>query len=661
MAWNRVPEFAEPRWTKGADVEKLPASTVDRQRDVARLDKRRPTLQLVTALFAVLILLCVSFQPAEASTRHRRIYLLEALSPAVLASGRTIDGFKRRLHERTSEEFDLFVDYMELMRLPSQAHLDSTVRYLSQKYAEAPPDLLITLGRAAIPFMVRNRDIIAPDVPTIVANVPSTAAPDPDQLRNVVYVVSRYDFLKTFRLAQQLQPKAQNVVIVGGASDYDRQWLDDARRELQPHLARYRTRYFSDLPYDAILREVSQLSKDTIVILSAFLADSTGQARTTPEVAADLARVSPAPVYSPVAGTVGMGALGGYADDWEAHGATVADVALEILSGKELTTIPRLNASLHLNRIDARQLRHWHLNPSAIPSGSEVSFREFDLWERYHRQTIVIITIVLMQSAVISWLILERRRRQIAETEQRQRLMQVIHLNRTALAGALSASVVHELNQPLGAIRNFAEAASLHLKSNPPKLQKVEQILESILRDDQRAADIIEHIRELLKRRTEVDLHEFDLNELVQEVVSIISPEALKAGVEISTIRANGSVLVRGDRIQLQQVVMNLAMNGIDAMRNCAPGCATMSIETVQIDDSAIEVSVSDSGVGIPPHMLRKVFETFYTTKRHGTGLGLSIARTIIDAYGGKLWAENRPGGGTVFRFTLPMSSTVRA
>jgi signal transduction histidine kinase len=120
-------------------------------------------------------------------------------------------------------------------------------------------------------------------------------------------------------------------------------------------------------------------------------------------------------------------------------------------------------------------------------------------------------------------------------------------------------------------------------------------------------------------------------------------------------------VLVRGDRIQLQQVVMNLAINGIDAMRNCAPGHATMSIETAQIDNSEIEVSVADSGVGIPPDMLRKVFETFYTTKRHGTGLGLSIARTIIDAYGGRLWAENRPGGGTVFRFTLPLSSTVRA
>src|SRR5262249_4593386 len=167
-----------------------------------------------------------------------------ALSPAVLASGRTIDGFKRRLHERTSEEFDLFVDYMELMRLPSQAHLDSTVKYLSQKYAEAPPDLLITLGRAAIPFLLKNQNIIAPEVPTIVANVPSTAAPDRDQLRNVVYVVSRYDFLNTFRLAQQLQPNAENLVIVGGASDYDRQWLNDARRELQPYIPRYKTRYF---------------------------------------------------------------------------------------------------------------------------------------------------------------------------------------------------------------------------------------------------------------------------------------------------------------------------------------------------------------------------------------------------------------------------------
>ena len=199
------------------------------------------------------------------------------------------------MQERTSEEFEIFVDYMELGRLPSQAHLDSTVNYLSQKYAEAPPDVLITLGRAALPVLLKHRSMVGSSVPILVANLPSTAVLNTNELRNAVYIVSWYDFLNTLKLAEQLQPNALNLVIVGGASEYDHQWLDDARRQLQSNVAPYKTRYITDVTYEEMLNEVSHLPKETIVILSIFLTDGSGQARATPEVAADLARVSSAP------------------------------------------------------------------------------------------------------------------------------------------------------------------------------------------------------------------------------------------------------------------------------------------------------------------------------------------------------------------------------
>jgi signal transduction histidine kinase len=234
--------------------------------------------------------------------------------------------------------------------------------------------------------------------------------------------------------------------------------------------------------------------------------------------------------------------------------------------------------------------------------------------------------------------------------------LEVIHLNRTALTGALSGAVAHELSQPLGAIQSYADAASRNLKADPPNIQRVEQILESIRQDDKRAADIISHLRGLLKKTDAIELQEFDLNDVIRDALRIAGPQALKEGIELTANHAIGPLLVRGNRIQLQQAILNLVMNGIDAMQSRSSGPGKISIQIAMVGDSQTEVSVADSGTGIPISKLDEVFETFYTTKRHGTGLGLPIARTIVETYGGKIWAENRAGGGAVFRFTLPLS-----
>ena len=247
------------------------------------------------------------------------------------------------MNEKTAESFEIFIDYMELGRFPGQAHIDRTVRFLAEKYAEAPPDLLIPLGRAAVPFMLKYRDTIAPQVPIIIANVPARTAAEAKRLGNTVWVVTEYNFSKTLELAQRLQPEARSLVLVAGASEYDRSWVDDARRELEPYQDRYKTRYLVGLPYDEMLREVSQLSPDTIVIMSFVFVDGTGLPRTPPDVAAAVANISAAPVYSPVSSFFDRGIIGGYMDSFEAHGVAAADLALEILSGKTLSRAQSAN------------------------------------------------------------------------------------------------------------------------------------------------------------------------------------------------------------------------------------------------------------------------------------------------------------------------------
>jgi len=603
---------------------------------------------------AVIASLCLIGQ-ASAADQRRRIYFLESLSPALPAAVRTIDAFKKRLSETTNEQFEIFVDYMELVRLPSQAHIDRTVQYLSGKYAEAPPDLLVTLGRAAAPFMVKNREAVASHVPLILVSVPSLDAKE-SGLDNVFWVNAEYNFSKTLELAQQLQPAARHLVVVGGAGAYDQRWLNDVRRELQPYSERYDTKYIVGRSYEDTLKEVSQLPKNTIVIMSFFFVDGSDQTYSSPKVAADVARASSAPVYSPISTNLGEGIVGGYMDSWEDHGIAAADVALQILAGKPPETIQRDNKPRQAYHVDARQLTRWNIGSARIPAGSEVHYREFNVWERYRWEIIAIVATVILQAAVITGLFFERRRRRNAELELRERLMEVIHLNRTAVAGALSASVAHELNQPLGAIQSYAEAALLYLQADPPNVARAHDILGNILRDDQRAAKIIAHLRSLLKKRNQSELQEFDLTDVVDDTVQIVRPEARKKGIDLTAMNTGFPLPVRGDRIQVQQVLMNLAMNGLDAMHDCRPGEAKMLISTALVDGSAVRVSVADSGTGVPPNKLNEIFDAFYTTKGQGTGLGLSIARTIVETYGGKIWAENRPGGGATFFFTMPLS-----
>jgi signal transduction histidine kinase len=266
--------------------------------------------------------------------------------------------------------------------------------------------------------------------------------------------------------------------------------------------------------------------------------------------------------------------------------------------------------------------------------------------------------VLLIQGAMITWLLIERRGRRTAELEARDRLVEVVHLNRTAEAGALSASFAHELSQPLAAIALCAQTATRMLKGPSSQLGKVEEVLADIQQANEHASAIMRNMRELLKRRSGSDLEEFDLNEVIANALVVLLPEARKRNISVSENGNPQPLLVRGNRIHLQQVIINLAMNGMDAMVDATAGDRKLVIQTTPVGGSSVEVSVSDSGTGIPNQDLSRIFDTFYTTKEQGTGLGLSIARTIIEVCGGKIWAENRDAGGAVFRFTLPLIGT---
>jgi two-component system sensor kinase FixL len=245
----------------------------------------------------------------------------------------------------------------------------------------------------------------------------------------------------------------------------------------------------------------------------------------------------------------------------------------------------------------------------------------------------------------------ERRR---ASSEVQNLRHELAHFSRVSMMGQLASALAHELNQPLGAILRNAEAAELFLASSKPDLEELRNIITDIRMDDQRAGGVIARLRQLLKRR-KIEMQVIDAAKLVDEVVPLLRPDAVSRQVAIEIQAPLGLPPVRGDRVQLQQVLLNLIMNAMDAVMGCAPDRRKVNLRVGRDRDGFVEVAVTDSGPGIPADKLSKIFEPFFTTKPQGMGMGLSICRTIIEAHSGRISGVNNPGGGATFRFTLPV------
>jgi signal transduction histidine kinase len=219
--------------------------------------------------------------------------------------------------------------------------------------------------------------------------------------------------------------------------------------------------------------------------------------------------------------------------------------------------------------------------------------------------------------------------------------------------GELAASVAHQLNQPLGAILANAETLEFLLEQDTLALDEVRAVVAAIRNDDEHASEVIRRMRALFGKH-EMELQPIDLNSLVHEVERLVSRDATLRGVLLSVDPAPGLLAVSGDRIHLQQVLLNLIVNGMDAVLNEPQERRRILVRTRSSAEGYAELAVIDSGQGIELAKLPRLFEAFYTTKPNGMGMGLSIARTIIEAHGGRIWAENDPSGGAVFRIALP-------
>ena len=515
------------------------------------------------------------------------------------------------------------------------------LRFATERLSSLFPGVPIVYGQAFEPIV---------DFSALPANVTGRRQPLP--------------FVSTYSLARALQPDAKRVVVVSGASAMDSLLLSVALREITPLLNGMELEVLQDWSYESLIDSLRRIPPRTFVIFSSFSRDQRGRKFNAGDLIASLTRVASAPVYGIARNWVGNGIVGGGVMQFADDGMRTGRLLVRVLRRAPGEPMPPAEVAATPLVVDWRELQRWGLSEDRLPPDTEVLFRTPSLWERYRTTVLATLGVLLLQSALILWLLVERRGRRRSQAALRESegvrgaRRELAHLGRVALVGELSAALAHEMKQPLAAIMANVSAGQRLLQADGAATTELRAILEDIAADDRRAREVIDHLRDLVKKDG-AKVQVLSTNAVVSEVLALVRTDLKRRGVVVSTRLCEPAPVVFGDRVELQQVVLNLVINACDAMRDTPPGERLLVVSTAAQGDARIEVR--DRGSGIAPEALAKIFEPFVTTKQDGLGLGLAICRSIVTAHGGYISATNNPERGATFAVSLPLTADQRA
>ncbi len=581
----------------------------------------------------------------------RHILLLYAESRLLPAVVEADAAFRATVSAGSNGPVVFHTEFLDLPPTRSAAYERRQRDLLRFKYRDVHLDLVMAAAPRALQAALDYRADLSPTAPIVFLAVDAAdkLALPPD----VTGVPLTLDWMDTLDSALRLQPGTRRVVVIAGTSGIDKRFLASARAAFAGAPAGLEFTYLTDLPLDTVAARLASLREGTIVFLVAFLSDSTGRSLSSADALERLAETSRAPIYG-IGGTLmGHGIVGGRLIDFETQGAKAGELALRLLRGEKLGPADIVTQNTNAYTFDWRQLRRWGLKEDRLPPGSVIRFREPSAWQQYRWPIIGMLALVLIESLLIAALMVQRSRRKRAEAETVVQGGQLAHAQRVSAVGELAATLAHEINQPLGAIVSNAEAARRLMDPAESRRADLLEALGDIIDDGQRASEVIRRLRAML-RKGEPDRKPCDVNGLIVEVIRFLEADLEHAGVSTDLRLRERLPLVHGDAIQLQQVILNLALNAEDAMAEAAGGLRQLTIETSVPTPGIVEVCVRDTGVGLKESDLEGIFAPFVTTKTSGLGIGLSVSRTIVEAHGGTIRAECNQDRGLSVHVELP-------
>jgi signal transduction histidine kinase len=606
----------------------------------------------ITAALAIALLLAMLGQSQAADPEPKRVMMLHSFGPRF----KPWSDYAQTIRSEISQQWHKPVDFIDHSLVNAGQDDESSeaafVEYLRALYTRRPIDLIVAIGAPAASFVQRHRQRLFSATPMVFTAVEQRRVQYEKLTESDTVVAVAHDFPAAFDNILRVLPLTKTIAVVNGVSPNEKFWLGEMRRELAPLAGRVELRWYDEKSFEEILIDAARLPPHSAIFWHLMNVDAAGVAHEANDALNKLSSAANGPIFSYDSSFFGEAIVGGPMHSVDKLSQITATVAIRILNGEKAGDIKTPPTGFAAPIFDWRQMQRWGISESNLPPGSKIEFREPTAWERYSWQIALITGVLLVQAALISVLLFEHRRRQVAEVQSRQRMAELARVMRFSTAGELTASIAHEINQPLGAILTNAETAQEILKSPSPDVTELNEIVGDIVWD-RRASEVIRRMKSLLKKAP-FELKNFDLNDVVRETLGVISSLAVGRKVELTSVITQNSLPILGDRIQLQQVILNLVVNGIDAMKDTPIESRIISIRTSRVEKFA-ELSVSDRGPGIPEEKLKEVFEPFFTSKAEGMGMGLSIARTIIEAHHGLIRAKNRDHGGASFRIRLPL------
>jgi signal transduction histidine kinase len=589
--------------------------------------------------------------PVAAEPAQRSVLVLEQSSAGLPFNTALASAIRSTINAGSKSPISFYSEHLDANRFFGPEYENEFVQFLKAKYRERHIDVVIVVGVSALDFIARRREQLWPSVPVVFAAIDEATMSRRTLPNNVTGATMQLTLQDMVKVARIVMPNLNAVAIVGDPLERQTSFRHFAD-EIPAVAAQLEIVNLMDLPLAELAKRLAVLPDNTAVIYTGIYFTSDGVSYIPAELTSQIAEWANRPVVVTASSYLNKGAIGGYIVQSNAIGQQAGRMALRILAGESASDIPVAKVPSQLI-FEWPALQRWKISESRLPPGSEILFREPTVWERYSWQIALIIAVILAQAGLISALLREHRRRKFSEVQSRQRMAELAHVNRFSTAGELTASIAHEINQPLGSILTNAETADAILKSPTPDIAELKDIVKDILQDDRRASEVIRRMRSLLTKAP-FELKSLDLNDVARETVEFLSALAVARKVELISLITPDALPILGDRIQLQQVILNLVVNAIDAMADMPSENRIISIRTSRVEDFA-ELSVSDRGSGIPEDKLKEVFEPFFTSKAEGMGMGLSIARTIIEAHHGLISARNQVHGGASFRIRLPL------
>jgi signal transduction histidine kinase len=583
------------------------------------------------------------------AAEHKRVMLLHSFGQDFKPWSEYAKDIRAELKRQSPWPLDIIENSLVTARFSDENPEAPFVEYLSALFANRPLDVIVSIGAPAADFVQRHRRRLFPTTPMVLTAVDQRRVQYSNLTGNDVAVAVNINYLSAFENILQVLPDTKDVIVVVGTSPIEKFWKDAIGKQAEPLTNRIKLSWTDELPFEELLKQASALPPHTAIFWELMIVDAAGVVHEGNLPLERLHAVANAPIFSYDESFFGNGIVGGPLLLVADTSRLTATVAVRILKGEKAGDIKVSPVEFSAPRFDWGQMQRWGISEKNLPPGSEILFRDPTVWEQYRAHILAVTAAILIQAALIFWLLYEHWRRQRAEILARNTMSELSHVNRMATAGQLSASIAHEVNQPLAGIVANAQAALRWLEK--ANVEEVREGLKRIVSDGHRASDIITNLRAMFKS----DVQEktlVDINKLVLSVLALVRIDLQKHEIKLQTQLDDRIPQVLGNQVQLQQVISNLVMNAIESMGSLQT--RALHIKTELSQSNTVHVSIEDTGTGIKSSDVAQLFKPMFTTKARGMGMGLSICQSIIENHDGRIWVSPGATGGSIFQFELP-------